>query len=309
MDLFYHLLYVVASLLCLSSPTDSLPLCCFLLVSPSSRRINIGQKYQAEIPELRDRLSSQLDHHRADLVWLPMDDSHLSASEQQRSERRYRVSSHSHTLCCYFPLDLLLLSLSLSLFDEFSQTISLFPSRQWPTWWAWLVPVCSGGEEPTRNWFYTVYTNVAAIFSWVRLPPRSQPHHSLASGSVVPTGKLLQISWKIAAMITRQRSSTDSRLVSTVQDTLGRLMFQDTLFPGGHHLSGYHYSGDSLLCPRKRNSCLLFGYVVALPVRKWLTLTGLICSQAPSAGRLRKSDTSIRGSRPTERTSSWCRNW
>lgn len=31
-----------------------------------------------------------------------------------------------------------------------------------------------------------------------------------------------------------------------MQDTLGRLMFQDMHFPEGHHLSGYHYSGDSL---------------------------------------------------------------
>lgn len=53
----------------------------------SSRRINIGQKYQAEIPDLQDQLSSQFDQHKADLVWLPMDDSHLSPSDQQRSER------------------------------------------------------------------------------------------------------------------------------------------------------------------------------------------------------------------------------
>lgn len=33
-----------------------------------------------------------------------------------------------------------------------------------------------------------------------------------------------------------------------MQDTLGRLMFQDMLFPEGHHLSGYHYSGGSLSC-------------------------------------------------------------
>lgn len=60
---------------------NSLRLCCFYL----SRRINIGQKYQAEIPELQVQLSSQFDQHKADLVWLPVDDSHVKHSDQQRS--------------------------------------------------------------------------------------------------------------------------------------------------------------------------------------------------------------------------------
>lgn len=112
MDLLHHRLYSVASLLFLLHPltTSFCAVSFFFFISPTSRRINIGQKYQAEIPELRDQLSSQLDHHKADLVWLPLDDSHLSASEQHRSKCRYRISSHSHTLCCSFPLDLLLLS-------------------------------------------------------------------------------------------------------------------------------------------------------------------------------------------------------
>lgn len=45
-------------------------------------------------------------------------------------------------------------------------------------------------------------------------------------------------------------------------------MFQETLFPGGHHLSGYHYSGDSPLLFRGEEICLLFVSVVALGVRK-----------------------------------------
>ncbi|KAG8011374.1 ELM2 and SANT domain-containing protein 1 [Nibea albiflora] len=49
-------------------------------------RINIGQKYQAEIPELQDQLSSQLDQHKADLVWLPVDDSRLKQGDQERSD-------------------------------------------------------------------------------------------------------------------------------------------------------------------------------------------------------------------------------
>lgn len=60
---------------------NSLCLCCWDL----SRRINIGLKYQAEIPELQDQLSSQFDQHKADLVWLPVDDSHFKQSDQQRS--------------------------------------------------------------------------------------------------------------------------------------------------------------------------------------------------------------------------------
>lgn len=70
-----------------------------------SRRINIGQKYQAEIPDLQDQLSSQFDQHKADLVWLPIDDSHLSPSDQQRSER-LTLPAHPPTLCCSFPCEL-----------------------------------------------------------------------------------------------------------------------------------------------------------------------------------------------------------
>lgn len=36
-------------------------------------RINIGQQYQAEIPDLLSPSSSQLDQHQADLLWLPME--------------------------------------------------------------------------------------------------------------------------------------------------------------------------------------------------------------------------------------------
>ncbi|XP_070705258.1 mitotic deacetylase associated SANT domain protein a isoform X2 [Pempheris klunzingeri] len=49
-------------------------------------RINIGLKYQAEIPELQDQLSSQFDLHKADLVWLPVDDSRLKHRDQERIE-------------------------------------------------------------------------------------------------------------------------------------------------------------------------------------------------------------------------------
>ncbi|XP_030299686.1 ELM2 and SANT domain-containing protein 1 isoform X1 [Sparus aurata] len=35
-------------------------------------RINIGPRYQAEVPELRQRSAVELDHHRAELVWVPL---------------------------------------------------------------------------------------------------------------------------------------------------------------------------------------------------------------------------------------------
>lgn len=41
---------------------------------PVPRRINIGSRYQAEVPELRQRSAVELDHHGADLVWAPMNE-------------------------------------------------------------------------------------------------------------------------------------------------------------------------------------------------------------------------------------------
>uniref|UniRef100_A0A3P8P2H0 ELM2 and Myb/SANT-like domain containing 1b n=1 Tax=Astatotilapia calliptera TaxID=8154 RepID=A0A3P8P2H0_ASTCA len=37
-------------------------------------RINIGSRYQAEVPELRQRSAVEQDHHRAELVWVPLCD-------------------------------------------------------------------------------------------------------------------------------------------------------------------------------------------------------------------------------------------
>lgn len=198
MELFYHLLCFVASLRCLSSPTDSLPHCCPFLVPPSSRRINIGQKYQAEIPELRDGLSSQLDHHRADLVWLPMDDSHLSASEQQRSERRYRVSSHSNTLCCSFPLDLLLLSLYLFFFllANSSKPYHCFRLASGRLDEHGLFQCAPGGRNQPGTGS-PLFTRV-----WRRFSCEYDSPLGCDRTAVVPAGKLQQVSWKFAAMIT-----------------------------------------------------------------------------------------------------------
>ncbi|KAG7222706.1 hypothetical protein INR49_026315 [Caranx melampygus] len=44
-------------------------------------RINIGQHYQAEIPDMQDQASSQFDQHKADLVWVPVENSHLKHVE------------------------------------------------------------------------------------------------------------------------------------------------------------------------------------------------------------------------------------
>ncbi|KAF3850009.1 hypothetical protein F7725_019728 [Dissostichus mawsoni] len=49
-------------------------------------RINIGQRYQAEIPDLRDPASSQFDQHKADVVWLTIDDSKLIHGDQECME-------------------------------------------------------------------------------------------------------------------------------------------------------------------------------------------------------------------------------
>ncbi|XP_033991414.1 LOW QUALITY PROTEIN: mitotic deacetylase associated SANT domain protein a [Trematomus bernacchii] len=49
-------------------------------------RINIGQRYQAEIPDLRDPASSQFDQHKADVVWLTIDDSKLNHGDQECME-------------------------------------------------------------------------------------------------------------------------------------------------------------------------------------------------------------------------------
>ncbi|XP_034756448.1 mitotic deacetylase associated SANT domain protein a isoform X1 [Etheostoma cragini] len=109
-------------------------------------RINIGQKYQAEIPDLRDQPLSQSDLHKADLVWVPMADSHLKHGDQESMEDLLNMA------CC---------------------------------------SVLRGGG-----------TNQELVL------------HCLHECG----GDFLE--------------------------TLGRLMLQDPVFPNGHHLAGYHYSGS-----------------------------------------------------------------
>lgn len=67
---------VTVSLLRLASGETTSPLPLLADAAPVSLepRINIGQRYQAEIPELQTSCSAQLDQHKADLVWIPIED-------------------------------------------------------------------------------------------------------------------------------------------------------------------------------------------------------------------------------------------
>lgn len=48
------------------------------------RRINIGARYQAEVPELRQRAQAERDHPGAELVWAPL----ARPEEQQKGQER-----------------------------------------------------------------------------------------------------------------------------------------------------------------------------------------------------------------------------
>lgn len=119
--------------------TDATPVC----LEP---RINIGQQYQAEIPSLQDLMSSQLDQHKADLVWHPLNSSNQKHNNEETIE-------HFMNLACS--------------------------------------SVFSGGgtnQELALHCLHECGGNILA--------------------------------------------------------TLERLMLQDPIFPKGHHLAGYHYSGS-----------------------------------------------------------------
>lgn len=126
--------------------------CCY-----PCRRINIGERYQAEIPALQDHHNSEFDQHGADLVWQPLHDSHLKPSEQQR--RQYHSSARD-------PSVVIVVVVVVTLCWGWNWVSCL---HQWRGWWAWPVPVCSEAEGPTRSWFYTVYMNVEATSWWVQL--------------------------------------------------------------------------------------------------------------------------------------------
>lgn len=47
-------------------------------------RINIGQRYQADIPELRERSAAKLDSHKAEQVWAPVPELESKGQQQER---------------------------------------------------------------------------------------------------------------------------------------------------------------------------------------------------------------------------------
>ncbi|KAJ8340948.1 hypothetical protein SKAU_G00332390 [Synaphobranchus kaupii] len=47
-------------------------------------RINIGPRYQAEVPDLRDRSAAQQDQHLAELVWVPLHELESKPAQLQR---------------------------------------------------------------------------------------------------------------------------------------------------------------------------------------------------------------------------------
>ncbi|XP_045919381.1 mitotic deacetylase-associated SANT domain protein isoform X1 [Micropterus dolomieu] len=49
-------------------------------------RINIGSRYQAEVPELRQRSAVELDHHRAEMVWAPLGELEEKPDFQEKVE-------------------------------------------------------------------------------------------------------------------------------------------------------------------------------------------------------------------------------
>ncbi|XP_056151636.1 mitotic deacetylase-associated SANT domain protein isoform X2 [Lampris incognitus] len=61
-------------------------------------RINIGPRYQAEVPELRQRSAVQLDQHRAELVWVPLSELETKADYSKRVEDLMHLACSS-ALC------------------------------------------------------------------------------------------------------------------------------------------------------------------------------------------------------------------
>ncbi|XP_059209106.1 mitotic deacetylase-associated SANT domain protein isoform X2 [Centropristis striata] len=61
-------------------------------------RINIGSRYQAEVPELRQRSAVELDHHRAELVWAPLNELEEKPDFQQKVEDLMHLACSS-VLC------------------------------------------------------------------------------------------------------------------------------------------------------------------------------------------------------------------
>ncbi|XP_029316157.1 LOW QUALITY PROTEIN: ELM2 and SANT domain-containing protein 1 [Cottoperca gobio] len=61
-------------------------------------RINIGSRYQAEVPELRQRSAVELDHHRAELLWTPLNELEEKPDFQQKVQDLMHLACSS-VLC------------------------------------------------------------------------------------------------------------------------------------------------------------------------------------------------------------------
>lgn len=74
-----------------ATPTVSCPALSplsLLVLSTPCRRINVGSRFQAEIPPMRDRALAANDPHKADLVWQPWEELESSREKQRQGERR-----------------------------------------------------------------------------------------------------------------------------------------------------------------------------------------------------------------------------
>lgn len=61
---------------------------------PVPRRINIGSRYQAEVPELRQRSAVELDHHRAELVWAPLTEQEEKPDFHEKGQKYTRFHNY-----------------------------------------------------------------------------------------------------------------------------------------------------------------------------------------------------------------------
>ena len=62
------------------------------------RRINVGSRFQAEIPLMRDRALAAADPHKADLVWQPWENLE-SSHEKQRQGENQQANTVAAWLC------------------------------------------------------------------------------------------------------------------------------------------------------------------------------------------------------------------
>lgn len=65
----------------------------------SFRRINVGSRFQAEIPPVRDTLYMLYEEHPAQLVWTPWKDLSTNTETQQRGKH-----TNTHSLLSQYHL-------------------------------------------------------------------------------------------------------------------------------------------------------------------------------------------------------------